>query len=220
MVLNDMAVGNHAPNPASFPLEGAQASLEVVSNINTVSTISSHESFPPTEFITSLVRSHIMARLRHKFTEIGWLCGIVSGPHLFPLWSVSGTCSKASFSTTTMTMTTTKQWYDLYQQPRFHVPHGKGEKALEHLVHDRNKTETQPSFRKTSTQDPKRLASITLPGRQRLMQRNDLAMWLQEDVAKHTRLNGLIKQTGELNCQLSAVDKPTREKFLKLPHIG
>lgn len=84
--------------PSFLTMKRAWASSEVLSNINTASTISSYESLPPTEFITSLLRSHIMARLRHKFTEIGRLCGIVWGPHLFPLWSASGTCSKASLS--------------------------------------------------------------------------------------------------------------------------
>ena len=38
-----------------------------------------------------------MARLHCKFTDICLLRCIVWGPHLFPLWSDSGTCPKASF---------------------------------------------------------------------------------------------------------------------------
>ena len=105
--------------PASSAPEGAQKSLGISANINTALTLSSPESLPPTKFISRLLRSHIMARLCCKSTEICPLCCIVWGPHLFPLWSDSGTCSKASFIQTmtrvTGSLPTIRLWHATWE---------------------------------------------------------------------------------------------------------
>lgn len=89
------------PTTASSTPEGTQQSLDISANINTVSPVSSRWSFPPTKFTVRLLCSHVMARLRCEFTEVCPLRCIILGPHLFPLWSDSGTCSKAPFIQTT-----------------------------------------------------------------------------------------------------------------------
>ena len=83
------------PTLASSTPEGTQESLDISANINTVSPVSSPWSLPPTKFTMRLLRSHVTARLRCP------LRCIILRPHLFPLWSDSGTCSKASFIQTT-----------------------------------------------------------------------------------------------------------------------
>lgn len=132
--------------PSFLHSRGVQESLAVSSNINTGPTVSSHESFPLSQFITRLLRSHIMARLRCKFTKICWLCCIVWGPHLFPLWFDSGTCTKASFS-----QTVTRVWSTPTIRPHHSTSGGRG-RAVEQLIHNQNQTGDTPFLRKTGTQ--------------------------------------------------------------------
>lgn len=90
-------MGNDAPTPASSAPEGARKSSGISANINAAPTLSSLSHFLPPSSSQGYPVPISWQRSHCKFTEICLLHCLVRGPHLFPLWSDSGTCPKASF---------------------------------------------------------------------------------------------------------------------------